>query len=222
VSEVAATKLSAKAWILPAVLLAILAACGGDADAGREAAAASESWSAYKSAILEKDGAKAVDRLSNDTIAYYEEVRVLALEADKADLAGRSLVDRLNVVTMRVTFTSVELRGLDGAGLVSGAVDRGLIGDVATQNTELRSVRVAGNAAVGELVAGGQTGGRLDFRREDGVWKVHLLTLIRSVDAALVQTARQRGQPEDRFILEVVGAASGKTLTEDVWDPAKF
>ena len=209
--------------LLAVLVLALVSACGGGGSSPAETEAASTAWSTYRSAILAKDGETAVDRLSGDTIDYYEEVRVLALTANKQLLALRPMVDRLNVVTMRVTFTSEELEGLNGAGLVEQAVARGLIGADGTTRTELRRVKVAGNAASGDLVApNGRTGGTLDFRKEDGIWKVHLLTLIRSVDGALRNAAQQAGQGEDEFILSAVGAANGKQLTDEIWDPKRF
>ncbi|HJR19736.1 MAG TPA: hypothetical protein VJ922_08465 [Actinomycetota bacterium] len=199
-------------------------ACGGGGDTpdGREAAAASEAWAGYKSAILAKDGTKAAGHLSTETIAYYEDIRMLALGADKDALASEAMVDRLNVVTMRVMFSSAELRAVDGSGLVREAVERGLIGEAGTASTELRSVKVSGDTAVGDLVSGDTTGGRLDFRRESGAWKIHLVALLQSVDGVLRQTARDRGLEENAFIVQAVGAASGKPVSEDVWDPTKF
>ena len=209
--------------IVATVLMALFSACGGGASNDGEAVAASTAWSTYRSAILAKDGGTASELLSKETIAYYEEVRVLALNAGKSILALHALVDRLNVVTMRVMFTSEELEDLDGARLVEEAVSRGLIGEQGAATTELTRVRVAGNAASGDLVAAnGETGGTLDFRKEDGKWKVHLLSLIKSVDGALKQAAQQAGQAEDEFILTVVGAANRKTVSEEIWDPKKF
>ncbi len=208
-------------------VLALLAAIAfGDAAPAAQGGARSEEASvravfeAYKSAILGKRGAEAATLLTRESVAYYDEMKALALRAPEASVRALSPTDKIVVLRMRHEIPVAELARMRGEALVAYAVDRGWIGASSVANSELGAVRVDGAVAAGEYVAGGQrTPISYRFAREGGAWKLDLQAIVRVGDAAFRQLIRSEGADEDEYVLGLLEAVSGRKPPPSVWQP---
>lgn len=224
------------------VLVALLAACSGGSDAGDPATppAADGSTSttpvdgaraddeqevraafaAYRDALLAEDGAAAAGRVSGESVAYFDEMRSLAYNGDRASIGGRPMIDRLFVTITRLRVPRSELEALSGEGLLVFGVENGLIGADTVANIELGEIVIADDTATAAVVNRGQpTPGRFRFVRESGGWRVDLVFLLRAADAALRQAAVAKGQDQNELIFEQVAMTTGQPVSAEIWDP---
>jgi hypothetical protein len=81
----------------------------------------------FGTAVAAKDGTRAVDLKSNDSLTKIEKVRDIALTATEAALHDPQ-VPLLSVMIFRMNFTAVELEGKSGRQLFAALVDKGLAG----------------------------------------------------------------------------------------------
>lgn len=115
---------AATSVVLAGVVRAALAAGPATEDQLREMTAVLQS---FGTAVAAKDGTRAVDLKSNDSLTKIEKVRDIALTATEAALHDPQ-VPLLSVMIFRMNFTAVELEGKSGRQLFAALVDKGLAG----------------------------------------------------------------------------------------------
>lgn len=216
----------ATAVLASVALLLVLASCspanqpGGDeAEEGR----VREAFGRYKDAILEKEGEVAAALISAETLAYYEDMRRLAVTAGPAEIEGQSLGDRLIITLLRHEVGAEQLDGMSEDEVFILAVDRGMVGTEETISAiDVGEITVEGDTATGVAVSQGQPSGiSWEFRREDGAWKIHFVELLELTDIALKQAASQSGLADTAFIFAVVESVSGRPVPADIWEKPK-
>ena len=199
---------------LPFLLLAVLAvACAGKSDEE----AVQEAFQAYKTAILEDRGTEAATFLSEGTVAYYGEMRDLALHATREELAEVSMVDLMQAILMRVRIPTDDLQGMSGRQVLTHAVNEGWVGKNSVSGLEVEGVTVNGDDAALTLTG---TTEEMHFHREsDGAWRLDLRRTLVNADVQLEMTARQNNMTREEFVLTVVGSMAGAPLDDSVWEP---
>ena len=60
---------------------------------------------------------------------------------------------------------------------------------------------------------------RLEFTREQGIWKMNLLRLLPRQEEKLMTTLMERGQTEEEFFLNFLKQETGKEPSPDIWKP---
>jgi len=208
--------------LLVPVFLVVAAAAGtsGAAAQPTERAAIAASLAAYQAALSAGRGTEAAEQVSSDTVAYYEHIREQALHGSEQAVRADSLFDRINILTMRHYMGAAELESLDGRGLIARAIDLGLVDKNSTGALELGEVEVTGDEATAVYLYRGQpTPYRLHFVREEGRWRVDLLSFMRIGEPALKAVADKAGVPEDQFILDLLQQVSGRAPADDIWQP---
>jgi hypothetical protein len=196
------------------VAATLIASCGAD-----DEAAVLQSFSNYKEAILAGEGERAADLVTDETLAYYEQIRRLAVSAGREEIRQRRLIDRLSVAYYRVLIGPESLRAMTGRDVFVFGVDNGLIGRSDAINLEIGEVAVEGDSATAPVVVRGETTPiAFEFTRENDQWKVDLEALLRLTDFSMQQVVQDAGVSEDAFILDAVEASSGERVTNEVWD----
>lgn len=193
-------------------------ACGSSAE---DEAAIRETFQGYKGALLDGRGGDAADLVTSETIAFYEETSMVALQAPEAELRERPVVDRLQVLTLRHRMTAAQLRSMGGRDLFAYAVDEGLIGAEQVETLDIGEIEIEGDTASGAIVTGEQEVdlARWRFLRQEGQWRLDLLALFPLTEFALEQAADDAGLEVDELLIQALEISSGERVSPDIWQP---
>ncbi|MDY7021274.1 MAG: hypothetical protein SWJ54_07915 [Cyanobacteriota bacterium] len=174
----------------------------------------------YKSAILTSSGDRAVDKLSQSTIDYYGEMRKLAVCESAETVKAESMVNRVQILSMRFRVPTETLVELSDREVVVYAVDRGWIGEESVMKLDVAEVTIEGEEALAEVVRNGEpTGIQFRFVKETEGWKFDLLSTIELTNQTFEQLAEVQGLKPDEFIFAVLEILEGRTPTKDIWNP---
>lgn len=175
----------------------------------------------YKAAILAQKGEDAAGWVTKGTIDAYQEYVDWALEADRKTVEGLSMVNRVQVLTMRHRVPAGELRKATGTSIFVHAVKEDWIGKDGVIRTELADdIAVSGERATGSALIGGEAVPlKFHFRKEDGKWRFDLVALMKATGPAFEAAAKQAGMEQNELILKLLETISGKKPEESVWEP---
>ncbi len=172
----------------------------------------------YRTAIAVRNGERAQHAVTSETFAYYDRMRDLALHAGEASTRALPLFDKLMVLSFRLRMTAVELQSISGAGLFAAGVQRGWIGDTVASASDVASIQVSGDQAVGLLVSGTRTTGiEVKFKREQGEWLFDLIAMGPAVAEAIKQGLKQAGIDEDAYVLRALAEQTGADPPPTIW-----
>jgi hypothetical protein len=174
----------------------------------------------YKEAILAQKGEEAAGWVTKGTLDEYQRYIDWALEADRKTVEGLSMMNRVQVLTMRHRVPAEDLRKATGRSIFIHAVDQDWIGKDGVIRTELtEDVAVAGERATGAVTIGGELAPmKFHFRKEDGKWRLDLIELIKFSGPALQAAAEQAGMEENELILKVLEMVSGQKPAGTIWE----
>ncbi|MGL5079866.1 MAG: hypothetical protein ACRC8A_00100 [Microcoleaceae cyanobacterium] len=185
-----------------------------------DAAEVRATFTNYKSAILAGEGDAAVDQISQNTIEYYGAMQKLAVCADAATVKAQSMLDRVQIFSMRFRVPAPTLLTLSDEGVVAYGVEQGWIGKEGVMNIELGEVTLENNEAFAVILQNRQPAGiRFRFVKESGDWKLDLLPIIELSNLAFQELAKQEEIEENEFIFALLALLEGREPTEAVWNP---
>ena len=175
----------------------------------------------YKEAILTQKGEDAAGWVTKGTIAEYQRYIDWALEADRKTVEGLSMINRVQVLTMRHRVPAEDLRKATGKSIFIHAVKEDWIGKDGVIRTELADdIAVAGERATGSVLIGGEPAPlKFHFRKEEGKWRFDLVELMTATGPAFEAAAKQAKMEENELIMKVLETVSGKKPEESVWTP---
>ena len=175
------------------LLLVFLCAQAAFADDEQEIRA---TFTSLQKAFVSKDGNQALSLISTDTKEYYRMLSSIA----SGDLSLEKLESQ-NLTPLNLFMIKHARRNLPKGfwkdykksnpdKLLKFAVDKGLGSQELTDNVRLGKVNIEGAAAAGKLIKGAKPLPlQLAFKKEDGNWKVSLLSMFeqanRSAEAFL-------------------------------------
>jgi len=179
----------------------------------------SATFDAYRVAVLKRRGEDAADLVTKATIAYYQSNRDDALTLPRDDLESRPIIDQIQILSLRHYLGAAELQGMDGRGLFIWAVNEGLVGENGVRRIELTDFLVRGEEATGLVEVGGQRSTiRFRFAREDGEWRLDLLSVL--APASTVMEAQARKYGDRRIFIEfLIAQGFGGQAGDDIWEP---
>lgn len=181
----------------------------------------SRTFTDYQSAILNKNGLYAVDYLSKDTFDYYSALLQATKNASKSEVLNMRIGDRFTILMLRHSFEPSMILGLkDGKDLVTFSIDHGLIGADGAARVSIHSIKTYDNTAFVEVKTDdGVSPFKYQFKKEDGLWKMDLASVMPEVSALLEHTVSISNMTESEFILSVLQDQTGINPTEKIWDP---
>ncbi|MFQ5415503.1 MAG: hypothetical protein ACE5FL_00495 [Myxococcota bacterium] len=183
-------------------------------------AAVEQGFANYRGALMARDGARAAAAVSRNSLAYYDNIRRLALKAEKEDLAVIEGTERMLVLGIRHQAPKGLLESATPLELLAHAVDVGLVSDASVAATGLGRVKIDGDMARAFVVVDGEpTRSVLQFVREDGVWKFDLEFAMRASSGLVAAIATQSGLSEDAVILNLLSQGSGRPVGPEIWRP---
>ena len=204
-------------------------------------------WENYDRANVEKDGNTAAGLFTKNTIAHYDKVLKLGLNAKLAECQSLPPHQWAEVVMMRNRGKRSMLGLLNGHGYIVFATQQGWYADSGGQ-LSLKKIKVTGDSANGVLydkeleeayrqsqwqraLAGRRSrylfGSRMEkppeypvaFARENGQWRLDETSLYPTFDAMWKEAARWEGMSVHEYIIEDESADSGKEITKKIYEP---
>ena len=175
----------------------------------------------YHQAIREGNGRKAVKFVSDDTIAWYEEGRKLALDQKGSDLLEKGPAKKFTVIMFRNEFTRKELENTDGKTLFIIAINRGWVyreGD--TPRLDFIEVSQNGKEAVGHIMDEEKVP-IFSFIKENNQWKVSLKIPIHHADLLFRDTIADTAIKERDWLKFLLETSTGKKAKKEIfreWD----
>ena len=206
-----------KRYVFVAPILTVVLACGGQGgsdESSRSSVATSEgdtaaaqaavraAWDTYQVAVLDGDGAAAVDVLSKGTIDYYDELADAALHADHPALDRMPVLDVVTVLVARYEYPADKLVGLNGRRFLELAIHDGLIDESTVAGLTFDQVEISGSTARLTTSDTTQALRAIDMRKEGGRWKIHLVALMREFGRSLDRSAARQGMSPSEAALE--------------------
>lgn len=179
-----------------------------------------EAFDVYRRALTHADGTVAAEIVSADTIDLYQQYRDLAVFGDEKTVKDLSMVNRMQVLIVRLRVKPETLKAMDGKATFAYAVDNEWIGKDVVVRAGLTDIAVTGNRATGKVTLGGEpTTEIFHFRKENNGWKFDLVPTIKKTDQALQMSAKSRNVSENEFLFSILTSLTGNRVTENVWKP---
>ena len=176
----------------------------------------------YKKAILEGKGAEAVKWVDSKTISYYDSILNLSIHGDSAAIQDLDIISKLTVLTVRHRIPVEEVLTMTGHEFFIYSIDKGMIGKNSVRTIEIGEVKLEGNFANGQLVAGGQQSPiYFQFNKEEGTWKLDITSLFPVSNEGLTKMIAEDGSTDNEFIFKTLEMLTGKPVTDQVWKPLK-
>jgi hypothetical protein len=155
----------------------------------REVEAVREAVRRYAGALEAHDAEAATAAVVSETFEYYEDLRLLASSATRAQLESLDLMSVMLVLQIRARFGRTELAAVDGRALFERAVEAGLVGkDVG--EVPLDEVWFDDERARAEIRIEGEP--VVWLLEQDDQWRVDIPTMIRLLGPAIELLARER------------------------------
>lgn len=185
--------------------------------AEREREAVREAVHRYAGALEAHDAAAATATVVTETFEYYEDLRLLATSASRAQLESLDLMSVMLVLQIRARFGRTELGAVDGRMLFERAVEAGLVGaDV--DAVPLDEVWIDDARAHAEIRIESQP--VVWLRKQDEQWRVDIPEMIRLLGPTIESLARERlvADGKLRTALALIELGSDVSVDIDVLD----
>lgn len=182
---------------------------------------ARESFSAYRTALLADDGTAAAQQVTEGTFDYFEEMTRVAVCGSAEEVVALEVINRMQVILFRHRVPLDQLVSMSGRDMFVYAVDHGWVGKGGMTSTELGEISQSGDHATATLLVNGEPapGATFDFKKEQGSWKLDVVSALASGNAVLEQMARQQGVGENMLITALVTRVSGSAPRRGIFEP---
>jgi hypothetical protein len=126
---------------------------------------------------------------------------------------------RLVVLAIRHNIPPPTLRKMQGRDIFSFGIKNQWVAKDSVAPFELGNVNVYGSYASGEVLnSGRRSSSLLEFRKEDGAWRVNLLPLLERVSKE--RSAQLNSYPdENKAIVAILEQISGRKVDPAIWTP---
>jgi hypothetical protein len=172
---------------------------------------------------LKKYDADAVLTLADQkTWKYFSELKDLALTANRSVLEKLKPIDRFQILALRHLKDRDELTEMTEKGLFEQAVRQGwfYLGDKQDVRIDYIDLLPGGNEAMADIIVNSIIPDeRLEFFREQGIWKMNLLKLLPRQEEKILSSLHERGQTEEEFFWNFLKQETGKDPSPNLWEP---
>lgn len=180
-----------------------------------------QAYDHYKNKVIEGNGDEVLRCVSSNTIRYYSSLLQMANNADSLQLESADLLVKFSVLAIRHSLNWAMLRAMNGERLFKYAIENGLIGRE-TNKTEIGAIKIMNenNAKAELIIKGKSTGIYTDFIKEQGVWKVDLISLLKANELGLKKMIQKQKMTENQSIMFILKHTFGSEPGPEVWQPA--
>jgi hypothetical protein len=184
----------------------------------REREAVREGVRGYAAALGAHDANAATTTVVRETFELYEELRLLALSAPRAQLEKLDLMSVMLVLQIRARFVRSELEAVDGRTLFERAVEAALVGE-GVDEVPLDEVWIDEAGAHAEIRIEGEP---VVWLRKQDHWRVDIPKMIRELGPAIELLAHDRvltdGKLRTALALIIQGSDDSVDIDIDVLD----
>lgn len=156
------------------------------------------------------------------TWEYFGEIKNLALTADRSVLEKLKPINRFQVLALRHIKDAQELAGMSDKRLFEQAVLQGwfYVGDKPDVRIDYIDLMPGETEAMADIIFRSIIPDeRLEFTKEQGIWKMNLLQLLPRQEENMLTTLHERGQSEDEFFRNFLKEETGRDPSPDIWEP---
>lgn len=156
------------------------------------------------------------------TWQYFTELKNLALTADRSVLEKLKPINRFQILALRHIKNAQELADMNEKKLFEQAVLQGwfYVGDKPDVRIDYIDLLPGGTEAQADIIVKSIIPDeRLEFTREQGIWKMNLLQLLPRQEENLMTTLHERGQSEEEFFKNFLKEETGRDPSPDIWEP---
>ena len=179
-----------------------------------------ESFSNYKSAILNQNGELAYSFIDSNTKNYYDDIFDKVLNLSETETKKLSLLNRIAVTMGRHNIENDVLSAMNGKLYFIYAVENGWIGEESVSTLEITVSEVDKNFAKTHVVdENGEAPFGFSFRRENKKWCIDLTSMFPITDKILSQQIEKIGVSENAFIFAMLRTIAGYDPDPTVWQP---
>ncbi len=173
-------------------------------------------FSQYRKALLDGDGAKAAELVDSRTVTWYSEILTKALEMPREKFPQLDFMAKFMVLRLRHEFNKSELEKMNGRELIKIGVENGWISKAAVSNVEkLATIRVDTFRAAASIPEYPDAPA-FYFLNESGQWKLALWRSFELANRAMQSEVTKSGLTEEQFILRTIDALSSKKIDERI------
>ena len=183
--------------------------------------ASRQTFTAYKYALLNNLGNDAAGLISERTTQHYAHLRSLALAGTISEVNALSAYNKLVVLNMRHTLSHKLLMQMSAKDIFAYGVAQEWISKESVAPYDIGDITVYGDYASAALLNGEKdTGSLLEFLKEDDVWRINLLPILKKTSQRFTaQISGKNIEDENRIILNIIESMSGKKTADSIWEP---
>lgn len=173
-------------------------------------------------ALKKRDATTVLQLADERTWSYFADLKDLALTADREVLEKLKPIDRFQVLALRHIKNPRDIAEITQENLFTQAVVQGwfYVGDKPDVRIDYVDLLPGGNQAMADIIVNSVIPDeRLEFARQDGLWKMNLLTLLPRQEEKLMARLRDTQQTEQEFFLDFLERETGKIPSPDIWNP---
>lgn len=178
-----------------------------------------DSFNTWFDALLTKDPTTVLKYTIENSLSHFDQVRTLAVDADKAKMMNLPGGLFWEVVTARNRAKRADLEKLSASGFLSYAVAHGWYGSrtgVDAADLTLTKVHSSGESADAILQIDGRTTTlKLYFEKKGEIWQVDADRVFSAFDSRFEALAKRTGMSVQDLIITVEENATGKTIDLD-------
>jgi hypothetical protein len=173
----------------------------------------------YKEALLQEDGSKAADVVSDRTIVFYDGIVTHALNTPHAKLKELDFISKFMVLRIRHEFTKSELLEMTGRRLLELGVDKGWISKASVANIErLVNLEVDSSRASAAIPSAPRIAA-FHFLKERGEWKLDLTASFALANDAMKHEVAKSELTEEQYIIQTLNLLSSKPVDDRIFSP---
>ncbi len=208
------------------VLAALLMVLAAPATAQSDPAAVEESFSAYKQALIDGDGAKASALTSSDTHAFLKQTLDRALTMQATDLQALPLLDQISVLMLRHNMKAEQLREMKDGDPVAYAVNHKSFDMNEVEKLEAEGFTINGDDAQAPIsnLKGSPIPVNVHFKEEAGTWRFDLPSSIAPFRAVFESQAgflsKLNGTDGNNAVVPlIIHLITGRAPDANIWNP---
>lgn len=206
-----------KLFIFILLALVLVAPAWGQ---GKEEKEIRKMYEDYDKAVTLKNAEKALEYVTESSVGYFDFALMLAQNASREDLSRLGIMEKIEVLRIRQEYTAEQIAQETGRNLLAKHIEAGLTVREHLPVEDLGAIKVDGELATAEILADGKASGYLlQFQREDGVWKVDLVSLFSMSGSLLDMMLAAQSMTHDQYLQRLIPMTTGRQLKESDWQP---
>jgi len=203
---------------------ALIRTASAEVVAPTDESAVRQTFEAYTSALVGKDGKAALALVDEATITYNAGLLRHARSSDKKVLDGLPMVDRLAVLRIRHEVPGAKLAKMKARELFRWGVEHGWSDAWKLDKAKIEAVSLSADGNEGTVeMSGTRFGTTVTWKllREKDQWRVSVVSVLPTVESLMQTMAKRFGKTEDELVLLALQMLVGADVAPTLWDPPK-